>query len=220
MSGRARVSQVLGVTTLAAASFAQPLAAQTAGEPPKLAVSVAAGVAVPVHGDFNFNAREWQVAVRREVSPHFLVEGFFDQWRRSFDDQFGEEFGQDPSSGLTFTSVAQQTTHVTSSVGVSALLRGSVGRLTVTGGGGPGYLLYQRKFRQDLANCQAIDPQLCQPHQNTWRSDGFSLHGVVGADIRLTDHFSVLGQFKFTGPVRDFGSAHSSVTAGVRVGIR
>ena len=210
---------VLWLTAVTVASVAAPAAAQSLREPPKLSASVAAGVALPVHGDIGFNGREWQVTVRREVSPHFVVEGFFDQWRRSFDDTFAAT-PFDDRGGVRFTGVAQHTNHVNNSIGVSALLQGTVGRLTVTGGGGPGWMEYRRKFRQELSGCESAAAQVCQPSNNTWRSSDVSLHGVLSADVRLTTQFSAFGRFKFTGPVSDFGSSHGSITAGVRVGIR
>ena len=214
-----RATRVLWLTAITVGALAAPAAGQTGLQRPKLSASVAAGVALPVHGDLGFTGREWQVTVRREISPHFVVEGFFDQWRRAFDDTFAAT-PFDQSGGLIFNGVQQHTTHVTSSVGVSALVQGTIGRLTVAAGGGPGWMEYRRKFRQELTGCESADAQACQPSDNTWRSSDVSLHGVVSADVRLATHLSAFGRFKFTGPVSDFGSSHGSVTAGVRVGIR
>jgi hypothetical protein len=67
--------------------------------------------------------------------------------------------------------------------------------------------------------CDASQPSVCQGFNNRWTSSGFSLQGVVGADVTLTSRFIAFGQFKLTGPVQDFGSSHTSLTAGVRIGI-
>ena len=188
--------------------------------PPRLSASIAGGMAVPLNADFDFNGAEWQVAVRGTVSPRYLLEGFFDEWRHSSEDMFPGGLLQGPSGTIgSYGRVMQHTVHTTRALGFNALFRGSIGRVSFTGGGGPGYLVYHRTFSQELTDCQASVAQVCDGFQNRWTSGGFSVQGLVGAEAPLWSRVSAFAQVKFTGRVSDFSGSHTSATGGVRVAV-
>lgn len=178
---------------LLAAAFAAPASAQGPDDS-RITLSGAGGIAFPLHGDFDFNAPEWQITVRATVSRHFLLEGFFDEWRKN--------------SQQRFTRFESNTTYTMRTVGVNWLVRGFIGRATVTAGGGPGFLLYSRRFEQ------AVDDQ---SFENRFTSQSFVVQGVAGVEVPITSIISGFGQFKFVMPIEDPGFSHMSVAGGVRV---
>jgi hypothetical protein len=186
---------------LLAAAFAAPAAAQ-APDGSRITLSGAGGIALPLHGDFDFNAPEWQLAVRATVSRHFLLEGFFDQWRKKTQER-----------GARFES---STTYAVKTAGVNWLARGFIDRVAITGGGGFGFLVYDRRFAQSATDCQ---PTSCQAFDNRFSSQSFTVQGLIGLEVPITSFVSAVGQYQFVTPIEDVGFSHSSVTGGVRVRI-
>jgi hypothetical protein len=214
-----RLWGVVSPTVFLLTLLAVPAAAQ-GRNPPQLAASVAAGVANPLHGDLDFNALAWQVAVRGPLSQHVLLEGFFDAWRHTTDLDFPGGLLQGPQGVIgQYGGIAQRTVYFTYTVGLNVLARGEVGRLSITGGGGPGFLSYERTFTQTFSDCQSTVPQACQTFQNRHTSRGFGVQGGVSADVALADRVAVFGQFQLAAPVEDFGSAHVSLMGGLRVAL-
>src|SRR5687767_9168701 len=105
--------------------------AQTVDE--RLTVSGAAGIALPFHADFDFNPPEWQIAIRATVSRHFLLEGFFNQWRERTEDVRTNLTLHGPS-GVTghVSRLEHRTTYAMKTVGVNWLARGFIGRAAFT----------------------------------------------------------------------------------------
>jgi hypothetical protein len=62
--------------------WVHPAAAQT-GEPARFTLSAGAGVSNPLHGDFDFIAPSWDVAVRGRASEHLTIEAFVAEWRHT-----------------------------------------------------------------------------------------------------------------------------------------
>jgi hypothetical protein len=196
------------ITTRAACSgvlllvLAAPAAAQGL-EDSRITVSGAGGIAFPLHGDFDFNAPEWQIAVRATVSRHFLLEGFFDEWRKKSQD-----------GGLSFDS---NTTYTMRTVGVNWLARGFIDRAAFTGGGGIGFMHYDRLFEQSVRGCQPSTPASCQALENRFNSQSFTFQAVAGVEVPIASVLSAFGQYQFVAPIEDVGFSHSSLTGGVRV---
>ena len=212
--------RTLAMAAFAVAILADGAAAQGQQSPPRLSTSIAAGLAVPWHADFDFNAPEWQVAVRGTVSPRFLLEGFFDKWRHSSEGTFPGGLLQGPSGTIgSYGRVMQRTVHVTRAVGFNALFRGSIGRVSLTGGGGPGYLAYRRTFSQELTDCQASVARVCDGVENRWTSGGFSVQGLAGAEAPVWSRVSAFAQIKITARVSDLAGSHTTASGGVRVAI-
>ena len=175
-------------------------------------------MAFPVHADFDFNATEWQIALRGTVSPRFLLEGFFDEWRHSSEETRLGGTIQGPSGVIgSYGGLFQRTVHRTRVVGVNALFRGTIGRASVTGGGGPAYLSYSRTYSQQLTDCQASAPRVCDPLENRFTNIDLALQGVGGVEVPVWSRLSAFGQLKFTASISDISGSHTSATGGVRV---
>ena len=186
------------------AAWIAPASAQ-ALEDSKITLGGAGGVAFPLHGDFDFNAPEWQLAVRATVSRHFLLEGFFDEWRKKTQDR-----------GARFES---STTYTTRTAGVNWLARGFIGRAAITGGGGIGFMHYDRRFEQIINDCQSSTSGPCQDFENRFNSQSFTFQAAAGLEVPIASVVSAYGQYQFVAPIEDVGFSHSSITGGVRVRI-
>lgn len=171
----------------------------------RITVSGAAGIALPLHGDFDFNPPEWQIAGRVTVSRHFLLEGFFDEWRKKTQER-----------GTRFES---NTTYTMRTAGVNWLARGFIGRAAITGGGGIGFMHYDRLFAQSVTDCQSSTPVSCQDLENRFSSQSFTFQGVASLEVPIASVISAFGQYQFVAPIEDVGFSHSSITGGVRVRI-
>jgi hypothetical protein len=200
----------LGLLTTAAA--AQPQ------NSPRLTASVAAGLAIPLHADFGFNAPEWQIAIRTAVSDHFLLEGFFDEWRQSTERvQLGVPL-HSPTGVIGHVGrLSSRTEYMTRSIGMNALARRTLGRVTLSGGGGAGFLVYRRDYAQTLSACESAIPQVCQDYQNTWSNGSFTVQAVVAVDAAITSRLAAFAQYQVTAPVNDFGATQLGVVGGVRM---
>jgi hypothetical protein len=200
--------QTLRMTALAACSAllllvsVAPAVAQRR-EDSRITVSGAGGIAFPLHGDLDFKAPEWQIAVRAAVSRHFLLEGFFDEWRK-----------KSQNAGLSFES---NTTYTMRTVGVNWLARGFIDRAAFTGGGGIGFMHYDRLFEQSVRGCQSPTPASCQALENRFNSQSFTFQAVAGVEVPIASVISAFGQYQFVAPIEDVGFSHSSVTGGVRI---
>lgn len=170
--------------------------AQTVGQP-QLTIGVGAGIANPLHGDFNFTPPTWNVAVRGHTGPHFIVEGFFAGWRHRSSETFG----------LPGQRTEQQTTRTVRVFGVNFLGR-TRGRLSFYGAGGPGYWVHTRRFTQT--------PNVV----NTFDSSAFAVQGVGGFDAAINSRFIVFGQFQAVFPIEDPGIGHTAITAGLRFALK
>jgi hypothetical protein len=208
----------LSAVTLILTVLAAPADARGRQDPGKITASIAGGAAFPVHADFDFTAAEWQIAVRGTVSPRFLLEGFLDEWQHPSEETRlgGTIQGPDGVIG-TYGGLLQHTVHVTRVAGVNALFRGTIGRVSVTGGGGPAYLGYRRTFSQQLNDCQGSVPRICDGFENRFTNSDFAVQGTGGVEAPLVSRVSAFGQVKFTVSISDISGSHTSVTAGARV---
>jgi hypothetical protein len=212
------LARTMSTATLMLAVLAAPAAAQDQPDPGRISASIAAGIAFPLDADFDFTATEWQIAVRGTVSPRFLLEGFFDEWRHSSEETRLGGTIQGPSGVIgRYGGLSQRTVHQTRVVGVNALFRGTIGRVSVTGGGGPGYLAYSRTFSQQLTDCQGSAPRVCDPFESRFTNSDLALQGIGGVEAPVWSRVSAFGQVKFTASISDISGSHTSATAGARV---
>ena len=201
---RVVLSTALAAFVMTAAASAQTL------EEPRLTVGVGAGVADPFHGDFDFTAPTWQASVRGHTARHFVVEGFLSGWQHNESESFGLANGTG--------RIEQETKRTIRVVGVNFLAR-STGRVSVYGGGGPGYWLHERRFTQTPSGCDPSSGQPCGT-VNTFNSAAFSVQGTAGVDAALTSRIIAYGQYQIALPVEDVGIGHSAFTAGIRIALR
>ncbi len=196
-------------------SMAVPSAA---GDPelPRVSVSLGAGIATPFHGDLQFNAAAWQASVRAAVAPHVLIEGFYGEWRHATNQVTTNTVVQGPNGVLgRIDRVTQRTEYVRPGIGFNVLAAGTAGRVTYSAGGGPGVLLYQRRFSQSFEGCQGDFP--CTNMENRFTSASFMLQATAGVDVAVAPRIAVYGAFHLAAPIEDVGAGQTAVLGGVRV---
>jgi len=195
---------------------AVPAAAQ---DPDRMHVSVgaAAGIAAPYHGDFDFTATSWQADVRVDTTRHFGFGVFLEEWRHSDERVLTDLPITGPSGPLgRVDRLVGRTDHRTRAVGWSLLARGTLARVTFSGGGGVSYLVYSRDSRQTLSGC---DPaSLCRDTSNEFDNSSFAAQVQAGIDVEVAPHVAVMGQVRALVPMQDPGGGHNTIVGGVRVG--
>lgn len=193
------------------------LRAQSAGGPPRVSVGVGGGVAVPFHGDFDFNAWAWDADVRFALSRHTLLEVSGGDWRHTETSVLTDVVVQTPPLPAgSFGRLEQSTVRVQRAVHASLLGTGSVGRVRLSGGGGVGLLGHNRRFRQTTEGCSGSLVDACGTLENTFSSISTSIQGSGGADVNLTDAFSVYGLARLTLPMTDPAGLELRWIAGLR----
>jgi hypothetical protein len=194
--------------------------AQTVAEP-RLTFGGGAGIANPFHGDFDFTPATWQASVRAHQGHHLVVEAFLSRWwHRSSSESF-DVLVHGPSGPLgRVERIAQETTRTVHVVGANVLGRASSGRLSLYGGGGPGYWLHERRFTQTATGCQPSVPQLCGTDENVFNSSALTVQGVAGVGVAIASRVSAFGEYQAVFPIEDPGIGHGAITAGIRVTLR
>jgi hypothetical protein len=181
----------------------------------RFSVGAAAGVATPLHGDFDFTAPAWQVDVRLDTARHFASTVFFEQWLRK-DEEIRTGVMLTGPTGLigSVDRIVSKTSHRTSVLGWSLLAK-STGRVVVSGGGGVSYLVYARDFTQTVEGCTPAS--LCGTSESDHDSSAFAAQVQAGIDVDIVPHLAVMGQFRLVMPIEDPGSGHHTVLGGVRL---
>jgi hypothetical protein len=195
---------------------ATPAAAQT--EPPGFSVAVGAGIAFPFHSDLNFDTFDRQASVRTRVTPRFLVEGMLDQWRHTTITRRADVplFGQSGVIGHV-DEVTTDTLDTITVVGLNLLGTGAIGRVRISGGGGPGLLVNYARYTVSLSGCTATVPSRCDGSSNEEWFVTFGVQALADVDVALTSHVSAVGRVLLALPVKDAGYGHLNATAGVRM---
>ena len=194
---------------------ARPAAAQDPGNR-HVSVGVAAGLATPLHGDFDFTATAWQADVRIDTARYFGFGVFFEEWRHTEEEVFTDQIISGPTGPLGRAArTTVRTDHRTRAVGWNALARGTASRATISGGGGVSYLLYSRDFRQTMSGCEPA--LLCSDFGEQFDNGSFAAQLQGGVDVGITAHVAVMGQFRAIFPIEDPGAGHHSIVGGVRV---
>jgi hypothetical protein len=180
-----------------------------------VSVGAAAGVAMPFHGDFDFNAGSWQADVRVDTMRHFGFSVFFEQWRHTDEEVLADQTITGPSSVLGRADrIVLATEHRTRVAGWSFLGDGTVGRVTLNGGGGISYLRYSRDVSQTMSGCSPAT--LCQDSSRQFDNGSFAAQLQSGVDVAIVRHVAAMGQFRMIVPIDDPGGGHSTVMGGLR----
>jgi outer membrane scaffolding protein for murein synthesis (MipA/OmpV family) len=192
---------------------ATPARAQSAASG-RFSVGAAAGIATPLHGDFDFTAQAWQVDVRLDTARHFASTVFFEQWLRKDEEIRTGVMLTGPTGPIgRVDRIVSETSHRASVLGWSLLAK-STGRIVVSGGGGVSYLVYSRRFTQTLEGCTPAS--LCDTSRSDHDSSAFAAQLQAGIDAELVPHLAVMGQFRLIVPIEDPGFGHHTVLGGVR----
>jgi hypothetical protein len=214
LEGLSRLACVIALALMIAATPAS-VAAQ---EPDARHVSlgVAAGVAIPLHGDFDFTAAAWQLDVRFNIARHLASTVFFEQWQHTDEDVLTNQPGTGPTvSSGHIDLVTVRTVNRTRAAGWSVLAKGASGRVTFSGGGGVSYLLYSRDFSETFSGCTSAN--LCSDFSDEFDNSAFAAQVQAGVDVALARHIAVMGHFRLLVPVEDPGSGHHTILGGLRV---
>ena len=191
----------------------RPAAAQGAGAR-AVSVGAAAGLATPLHGDFNFTAAAWQADVRFDTARHFGFGVFVEEWRHTEEEFFTPQAVSGLSGGAgTAERIATRTEHRTRALGWNLIGRGTASRVTISGGGGVSYLVYSRDFRQTTNGC---DPA-CGDSIRGFDNGSFAAQLQAGVDVGIAPRLAVMGQFRAIFPIEDPGGGHHTIVGGVRV---
>jgi hypothetical protein len=194
--------------------FAGPAAAQDPDDR-HISVGAAAGIATPFHADFEFTAISWQADVRVDTARDFGFSVFIEEWRHTDEEVFGRHSVSGPSGIIGHVDrVTTRTEYVRRTIGWSLLGKNTMGRATITGGGGVSYFLYTRDFTQTMTGCEPAS--LCSQFSNQFNSSSFAAQLQAGVDVLVAPHTSVMGQFRLVVPVQDPGNSHASYVGGAR----
>lgn len=192
-------------------------AAAQSGEPPRLTVSAGGGIANPMHGDFDFIAPEWQVAVRGRLADGVMFEGFVSEWRHRTEDVRLNQSITGPSGLITRAGrFRQETVRATRVIGINVLGGATAGRVLWWAGGGIGSMDFRRDYTQSTSECVPDAPQVCTEFRNRYAEGTFSFQAVAGFDVRVARRLLAYGQYLLAVPIQDPGSGHNSFTGGVR----
>ena len=212
----ASVSIVLPALAVLLVLAVRPAAAQDA-DTRHVSVGAAAGLATPLHGDFDFTGAGWQGDVRFDTARHFGFGIFFEEWRHAEEDVFTDQTISGPNGPLGRADrITVRTDHRTRALGWNLLARATASRVTVSGGGGVSYLLYSRDFTQTMTGCEPAS--LCRDSEQDFDNSSFAAQLQFGVDVGITRHVAVMGQFRAIFPIEDPGAGHHTIMGGVRVG--
>ena len=203
------------------AAFAAATTAAGQDREPRFTIGGGAGVTYPFHGDFDFHAAGWEVVARGTPAAHLTVEAFASTWRHTTETKRIGLPLQGPSGVIgTVGELSQQTRDQIQAFGVSLLPTFSAGRATFVVGGGANVMFFQHRFEQELRDCVATTAITCGRFSNAHTSSDLGAHAVAGIDVRVMARLTAFGQYRILVPVRDPGSGHAAVLAGVRIAVR
>jgi hypothetical protein len=181
-----------------------------------ISVAATAGLATPLHGDFDFTGTAWQADVRFDTARYFGFGVFFEGWRHTEEDVFTGQTISGPNGPLGRAErTTVRTDHRTRALGWNLVARGTASRVTVSGGGGVSYLLYSRDFHQTMSGCEPAS--LCRDSGQEFDNNAFAAQFQGGVDVGVAPHVAVMGQFRAIFPIEDPGGGHHTITGGVRV---
>jgi len=206
-----------GVALAAAAVLilaAAPAAAQDSLVP-QVALGVAAGIATPSNGDFDFTATSWQADVLFEGRRHLGFNVFVEEWRHTNKEMFTSQTITSPGGTAgRVDRVTTQTRHRTRVVGWNVLGRLNAGRVTLSGGGGVSYLLYSRQFNQAMTGCEPASA--CSDFTRKFDNSSFAAQLQAGIEVPVAPHVAAMGQLRSIVPIQDPGGGHQTFMGGIR----
>ena len=212
-----RVFRLSCFTILAASVLATSTAAGQ-DVSPKLTIAAAGGIATPFHVDFDFTAPSWELSARASIARHVAVEGFFEQWEHSEGTVLVDQAIHGPSGILgRVARIESRTTYRMRTAGFHVLGTGGAGRVSFFGGGGIGMLVYDRRFTNTTAGCDAGAAELCRTFENTFSSNPFTVQGVAEVDVTIVPRVQVFGRYLLVVPPQDPGFGHGTFLAGARI---
>lgn len=207
-----RIGLLIGMV----AAVTHPAAAQS--QPPGLSIAAGAGIALPFHSDFSFDAFAWQASMRVRAADHLLIEGMLDQWRHTTTSRRRDIQIFNPSGVIGhIDEVTAESLDTMTVVGMSLLGTGSIGRVRISAGGGPGYMVEYERNRTTLSGCSAIVPYVCEGRTKMDSFLVFSIQALADVDVALTRNVSAVGRFMTAVPFRDPAYGHVNATAGLRL---
>ena len=188
----------------------------------QVSAAAGAGVATQSYGELNFDrAPAWDVSVRLKTGPHLAFEGLFDQWREEQQAVHLDQLLTGPDGPLGHVDrIDERRIYRMQTIGVNVLATGTSGRLTVSGGGGAGLVLYHRTFAQNGSGCEARVASACAGFSNSFSSDSVGGLGTADLDVAVTRRIRVFGRYDLIVPLQEPGFMHSTFAAGVRVVLR
>jgi hypothetical protein len=196
--------------------FAPAATAQTS-DPPRLTVGASGGVTNPLHGDFQFIAPSWDVAVRGQVAGHLAIEGFMSRWRHSTQSAQIDVPLSGPGPIGRVGRIEIENGDQVSMVGFSFEPTFSTGRVTLAAGGGPAMMIFRSDYVQRLSGCDAAVAASCGTYE-THRTNGtFAVQFGGAVDVRLAPRLTTFGQVRVGVPIEDPGSGQVAATVGVRL---
>ena len=181
----------------------------------RVSIGAAAGVADPWHGDFDFTAGSWQADLRINMGRFFASTVFFEQWKHRDEEVRTDVPLLGPPVGH-IDRIETSTTHQVSVAGWSLLGKGTIGRATLTGGGGISYWFYSRETSESFSDCSPAST-VCSDSSREFNNSAFSAQVQAGVDVALARNFAVMGQYRLIVPVEDVGSGHHAFVGGLRV---
>jgi hypothetical protein len=190
-------------------------------EPPRFTVGAGAGLSNPLHGDFDFVAPSWDLSVRGRPREHLTIEVFLAEWRHTERSDYFDIPIQTPA-GIAgrIGRLSTSSTRSEWTTGINLLPTFSVGRFTVSGGGGGGYMVLHRRYRQTVADCTTTNATGCTGFQRSHGAGALIIQAAGGLDVALSRHFAAFAQSRVIIPIDDPGYGHSSLVAGVRLRLR
>ena len=187
-------------------------AAQSSNPPPRVSFGAGVGVAVPAYEDMNATPPAWEADVRLALTKHLLFEGVIGEWRHS---ATNVRYNL-PVTGGVIGRLEETTTRRERTMQANLLATGAQGRVRFSGGGGVGFLDYDRQFRQETTECP---PQIkCGAYDAPFSGSSMTVQGVGGVDVRLVGGLAVYGQVRLTIPVPDPSGGGVRFMTGVRWG--
>jgi len=209
---------------LAAAVVAACGAGSAEAQTPDKHIDVSAGIgsAGGIGCDCYGSAPMYTESVRFDVSRHFAVETEFGRLGGSANDYTSPPGGFTNNAGAVVGQYQSALTHTAdwTWAGAVSFLGHSTGRVSVFGGGGPGYAASHSDYITTFTGCSApSQPQLCAGASYPRDHDGLTLHAVAGVEARATER--VGGFVSFTAQAAyTAGPTHARALAGVRVRLR
>lgn len=187
-------------------------AAQSNVPSPRVSVGAGAGLAIPLHGDFDFTPWAWDADVRLKMGPHGLLEAAAGEWRHSAT-TVTENIA---TTGGAIGRLQQTTSRTQRFVQANVLATGSHGRVRLAGGGGVGLLQHQRRTRTDATACSGAAP--CGSFSSMFSNATGTVQAVGGADVSLSHAVALYAQARFLVPMTDPGGSDLRLTTGLRIG--
>lgn len=209
-----RATALVGLVVLASPAFAQSPAADEGG----VQVAGGVGLAHSFHGDLDFNAPAWEVELAVVRSAHVSIEAGFGQWRHVEDTILLDVpiHGPDGLIGRA-GRIERRERRVFSAFEVNALGGGRIGRVRLRGGGGGGFLVMTRAFRQTTEGCTGAAE--CGRFENESSSVSPTAQAMGRLEIPVAASVSAYLSARLWVNLRDVGGSGVRAMVGLRLGL-